>query len=207
MSSPGGTANDSNQYTDMDPVERASLMAENEDLQSEVEELRSRAFSVQEERDLLLEKLEDVHEERDELMEENAKLKAAIFESSRREEYLELQLHQAMFYSDVSGDQMLQSMKDMLSISSQIKAGNKIPVSSDIEIYLENLGISNINEPQINNVLEAQRNAISAVAAVDASGRLLRKWAVSGDTCLDKLMRLENRLKRLEEQEDQRNQD
>lgn len=43
---------------------------------------------------------------------------------------MELQLQQAMLYSDVSGEQMLQSMRDMIAVSSLVQSGQTIEVSS-----------------------------------------------------------------------------
>ena len=49
----------------------------------------------------------------------------------------------------------------------------------------------------LNNVSAAQRKALSAAVKVDSSGTILRKWDIQGDTALEKLKRLEERLQKL----------
>jgi hypothetical protein len=44
----------------------------------------------------------------------------------------------------------------------------------------------------------SQRNAIAATAAIDKSGLMMQKWAMTGDSIIDKLSRLENRVQRME---------
>jgi hypothetical protein len=44
----------------------------------------------------------------------------------------------------------------------------------------------------------SQRNAIAATAAIDKSGLMLQKWAMTGDSIIDKLSRLENSVQRME---------
>ena len=62
--------NDDDDKSDNRSIVRISLMAENEDLQNEIQILRSKLLRLQEEKEIITEKLEDVSEERDLLLAE-----------------------------------------------------------------------------------------------------------------------------------------
>ena len=79
--------------------------------------------------------------------------------------------------STVSEEQMMSSMHNMLGVAGQLQGGIPIPVNRDTEKYLEKVGLT--SQTTVGTAQAAQRNAISAAAAVDSTGVMLKKWALS----------------------------
>jgi len=109
-----------------------------------------------------------------------------------KKEEMRLKLHIQQLMSNgggtVSEDQLADSMQNVATVSSQIQSGQNIPQSPETQKYLDMVGGA-----------PAQRNAISAAAAVDPTGTVLKKWALSGDPAMSKLSRLEERLRKMQE--------
>lgn len=80
--------------------------------------------------------------------------------------------------STVSEDQLINSMHNMMGVASQLQEGVPIPVNPDTEKYLQKVGLP-ANQMHAGSPQAAQRNAISAAAAVDSTGVMLKKWAIS----------------------------
>jgi hypothetical protein len=109
-----------------------------------------------------------------------------------KKEEMRLKLHIQQLMSNgggtVSEDQMSDSMQNVAQVAGHIQNGSRIPQSPETQKYLDMVGGG-----------AAQRNAISAAAAVDPTGTVLQKWALSGDPAMSKLSRLEERLRKMQE--------
>ena len=100
--------------------------------------------------------------------------------------------------STVSEDGLADSLHSMLNVSDKLQNGEDIHNTQDTENYLSSVGLKEQNIIP-GTVEHAQRNAISAAAAVDSTGLVLKKWALSGDPAVNKLSRLEERLRKMQE--------
>lgn len=117
-------------------------------------------------------------------------LSTACKKLKKEEMRLKLQIQQLMSNGGgtVSEDQMTDSMQNVANVAGHIQSGQSIPQSPETQRYLDMIGAE-----------AAQRNAISAAAAVDPTGTVLKKWALSGDPAMSKLSRLEERLRKMQE--------
>lgn len=107
-----------------------------------------------------------------------ARFKALYADSARHERLLETQLEQYLLHSTVTAEFIEESMNDMMFVSNQITANQPIQVSDSTYVYLDELGLGE-DQSDADGSKASQRNAIAAAAAVDRSGLMLQKWAMT----------------------------
>lgn len=107
-----------------------------------------------------------------------ARYKALYADSAHHERLLETQLEQYLLHSTVTAEFMEESMNDMILVSNQISSNQPIQVSESTNVYLEEMGLGE-DESELDGSKASQRNAIAAAAAVDRSGLMLQKWAMT----------------------------
>lgn len=112
-----------------------------------------------------------------------ARYKALYADSAHHERLLETQLEQYLLHSTVTAEFMEESMNDMILVSNQISSNQPIQVSESTNVYLEEMGLGE-DESELDGSKASQRNAIAAAAAVDRSGLMLQKWAMTVSTYL-----------------------
>lgn len=64
--------------------------------------------------------------------------------------------------------------------------------------YLSTIDLSSGGEDNDPEVIGSRRMAVQAVAALDSSGSLLKKWSLSGAGVVERLSRLEDRFSKLD---------
>jgi hypothetical protein len=164
-------------------AEHTALVSENEKLKLQLDQ------SVQ-----LLRK-----EQRDrEVLHQNYIEQAALLaQRNRYIELLEVQLEQSYIFGSISSDQMVQSLKDMMAVSSVVQAHKPLPLSKQTDEFLVENGLS-ADDAERSIFRMSQRSAIAATAAVDKSGMMVKKWQLAGDSILDKLNQFENSIRNFE---------
>ena len=186
-----------------DPALATALVAENNNLREELVETKRKLSTVSNQYDEMRLMTEDLGSKYksslnqiNELALQLSSLKTEKIEVLKREEYALMQLNTLMSMSAITNEQITQSMKDAVEVTINVKSGVPIPIPQEVDDYLTQIGLSD-EIAASNSVFAAQRKALSAAVKVDASGTVLRKWDIQGDTALEKLKRLEERLQKL----------
>ncbi len=188
-----------------DPALVTALKAENDNLREELVETKRKLSAVSNQNDemrLMTEDLANKYKSSlnqvNELALQLSSLKTEKIEVLKREEYALMQLNTLMSMSAITNEQITQSLKDAVEITINVKSGVPIQIPQEVDDYLTQIGLSD-EIAATNSVFAAQRKALSAAVKVDSSGTILRKWDIQGDTALEKLKRLEERLQKLAE--------
>ena len=186
-----------------DPALVTALKAENDSLRNELVDTKRKLSAITNQYDEMRVMTEDLSSKYksslnqiNELALQLSSLKTEKIEVLKREEYALMQLNTLMSMSAITNEQLTQSLKDAVEVAINVKSGVPIEVPKEVEDYLIQIGLTDENAA-LNNVSAAQRKALSAAVKVDSSGTILRKWDIQGDTALEKLKRLEERLQKL----------
>lgn len=186
-----------------DPALVTALKAENDNLRNELVDTKRKLSAITNQNDEMRVMTEDLSSKYksslnqiNELALQLSSLKTEKIEVLKREEYALMQLNTLMSMSAITNEQLTQSLKDAVEVAINVKSGVPIEVPREVEDYLNQIGLTDENAA-LNNVSAAQRKALSAAVKVDSSGTILRKWDIQGDTALEKLKRLEERLQKL----------
>lgn len=128
---------------------------------------------------------------------QNSQLHVALAEAQHKEEFALLQLHQMMSMTEVTSDQKQKVMQEVEALAVAIKNDKVVTASTDVEEYLAHIGLNkfDIGVKTDDSISTLRRRAIIAASVLDGSGGILQRWELSGDSALQKLIRLEDRLK------------
>lgn len=166
-----------------DHAQLAFFISENEELKKDLESA--------------LQQLQKATHDKEVLQRNYVQQAAQLAQSNRYAELLELQLEQSYVYATISSDQMVQSLKDMMHVSSMVQKKQPIPVPEDVTKYLDDNGLSS-EETGGDMFKLCQRSAISATSAVDKSGMMVKKWDMAGHAATVKLARFEDSIRNFE---------
>ena len=95
----------------------------------EIDDLKKLLYLNNNEKNSIKQQLNTILNESEKYRMDNLRLKLELAESKSREQYLELQLQQVLFHDDIAEKQIMQSMRDMIKISTIIQSGRDLPVS------------------------------------------------------------------------------
>lgn len=183
-------------YSAVAQAEIDDLRAENSVLRKQLQQAQAEVEEARAVKDGLNEKISSMEQQAATLQQQISLLSGAKEEAVRREEHAHQQMSQMLLMSEMTSDQLMQSMRDIIDVSSRVKSGTTIPLPAEAEAYLESLGYGEA-VVKAGSLQAAQRKAMSAAASLDHTGTMLRKWEMAGDSAADKLRRLEERLQRL----------
>lgn len=125
----------------------------------------------------------------------------ALAEYSRRDQLMSLQLQQLLLYSELTSDQVIESLKDSIDVAAVVTGGRPIAASQETEEELKKQGLG-AGEVRKGSRQAAFRAAQIAAALVDPTGgKILKQWAAQGNAANEKLLRLEERLKVIQDKD------